>query len=91
MQTLKEFGGSILIRSLYLFSSRTIAKKTYHYFLEKLGFLPESLILGIVCHAGNSYSFEFPQITMHYQTNLYTKITKIRSRRIFVIFNQLRY
>jgi hypothetical protein len=34
--------------------------KTYDYFLEKLDFLPESIIHGILILIGKSYAFEFP-------------------------------
>lgn len=35
--------------------------KTYDYFLNKLGFLPESIVHGIVYLTGKSYIFEFPE------------------------------
>ncbi|MBF2708761.1 transglutaminase domain-containing protein [Flavobacterium soyangense] len=34
--------------------------KTYDYFLEKLGFFPESIIHGILILIGKGYAFEFP-------------------------------
>jgi hypothetical protein len=35
--------------------------KTYDYYLDKLGFLPESIIHGLVYLTGNSYAYEFPK------------------------------
>lgn len=35
--------------------------KTYDYFLNKLGFLPEPIVHGIVYLTGKSYVFEFPE------------------------------
>jgi hypothetical protein len=34
--------------------------KTYDYFLDKLGFFPESIVHGILILIGKSYTFEFP-------------------------------
>jgi hypothetical protein len=62
-----------LISNSFPFLITNYCNKTYDYFLEKLNFLPESLIHGIVYLTGNGYSFEFPQITMHHQTNLSKK------------------
>ncbi|MFT4669805.1 MAG: hypothetical protein ACI9HJ_001379 [Ulvibacter sp.] len=37
------------------------SNKTYDYFLDKLGFLPESIIHGLIYLSGKSYAFEFPR------------------------------
>lgn len=49
-----------LVANSFPFLITNYCNKTYDYFLQKLGFLPESLIHGIVFLTGNSYSFEFP-------------------------------
>lgn len=54
------------IKNLYLtpnsfpFLITNYCNKTYDYFLNKLGFLPESIIHGFVFLIGKSYVFEFP-------------------------------
>lgn len=54
------------INDLYLISNSSpfvitnYSNKTYDYYLNKLGFLPESIIHGIVFLSGNSYAYEFP-------------------------------
>jgi hypothetical protein len=54
------------IQELYLaansfpFLITNYCNKTCDYFLEKLDFLPVSLIHGILFLSGNSYAFEFP-------------------------------
>lgn len=65
-----------LISNSFPFLITNYCNKTYDYFLKKLGFLPESLIHGIIYLTGNSYSFEFPQITMQHQTSFPTKVSK---------------
>lgn len=54
------------INDLYLFSDSfpfvitNYSNKTYDYYLDKLEFLPESIIHGLLFLAGKSYAFEFP-------------------------------
>lgn len=54
------------INDLYLeseshpFLITNYCNKTYDFFLDKLGFLPQALIHGIVILSGRSYVFEFP-------------------------------
>lgn len=54
------------INDLYLTSTSfpfvitNYSNKTYDYYLNKLGFLPESIIHGLVFLTGNSYAYEFP-------------------------------
>lgn len=36
------------------------SNKTYDYFLDKLSFLPESIVHGLIYPFGKSYAFEFP-------------------------------
>lgn len=56
------------VRDLYLnthsfpFLVTNYCNKTYDSFLETFGFLPESIVHGLVFLTGNSYTFEFPQL-----------------------------
>jgi hypothetical protein len=50
-----------LIKNSSPFVVTNYRNKTYDYYLDKLGFLPESIIHGLVYLTGNSYAYEFPK------------------------------
>ncbi|RTY94003.1 transglutaminase domain-containing protein [Flavobacterium sp. GT3R68] len=48
----------------YPFLITNYCNKTYDFFLDRLGFLPQALIHGILILSGKSYVFEFPTQTV---------------------------
>lgn len=57
----KEITDIYLIPFSYPFLITNYCNKTYDTFLDKLHFLPESIIHGLLILAGKSYTFEFPK------------------------------
>ena len=49
-----------LIPNSFPFLITNYCNKTYDYFLDKLSFLPESIVHGLIYLTGKSYTFEFP-------------------------------
>jgi hypothetical protein len=49
-----------LTRNVFPFLITNYCNKTYEFFLDKLDFLPESIIHGLIYLLGKSYVFEFP-------------------------------
>lgn len=74
-----------LIPNSFPFLITNYCNKTYDYFLDKLSFLPESLIHGLVYLAGKSYVFEFPKNKEYKMKHPIAKpiLTKIHKRHPF--------
>jgi hypothetical protein len=56
----KRINELYLISNIQAFLISNYRNKTYDFFLNKLGFLPESIIHGFIFLIGKSYVFEFP-------------------------------
>ena len=56
----KRINDLYLISDSFPFLITNYSNKTYDYYLDKLEFLPESIIHGLLFLAGKSYAFEFP-------------------------------